>query len=488
MIEKEQSLIDNLKILWFNYFITNSKSLVVRFAYCSAMQPKENRMKRLKMVVIALLITMILPFAVFAGGSVEVDESATVSIEFWHAMSGARVDLIQGIVDKFMAENPNIKVDVQYTGSYNDTLNKVKSAYKAGNAPDVFHSYEIGTLGLINSGIISPLDEIANKFKRKIPWDDFFTPVQSYYKYQGDHYSMPFNSSTPLIYYNKNFFKKAGLDVDNPPKTYDDIRAAAVKLKAAGYENPVTWNLHSWYFEQMICLQDEPFVNDKNGRSGDLPTEVVFNGEAGQNVLNWWIGMEKDGLFLDVGPGWSNHRAAFGSGEVAIVMSSSSDVNRLTAALAEKGWEMGTGYIPRPEGAKGGVAIGGGSLWMTNNHTVEEELAALKLITHISEDESQIAWHKGTGYFPVRKTAMDQLKSEGWFNENPNYLTAFNQLLDSPETLNTSGGLLGIFPEARELIQSAIQEMYAGKPVKQALDEAAAKANASIAEWNEVIQ
>ncbi len=445
-------------------------------------------MEKLKMIVIAMLITVILPFAVFAGGSVDVDESATVSIEFWHAMSGARVDLIQGIVDKFMAENPNIKVDVQYTGSYNDTLNKVKSAYKAGNAPDVFHSYEIGTLGLINSGIISPLDEIAKKFKRKIPWDDFFTPVQSYYKYQGEHYSMPFNSSTPLIFYNKTFFKKAGLDVDNPPKTYEDIRAAAVKLKAAGYENPVTWNLHSWYFEQMICLQDEPFVNDKNGRSGKLPTEVVFNGEAGQNVLNWWIGMEKDGLFLDVGPGWSNHRAAFGSGEVAIVMSSSSDVNRLTAALEEKGWGMGTGYIPRPEGAKGGVAIGGGSLWMTNNHTSEEELAALKLITYISEDESQIAWHKGTGYFPVRKTAMDQLKSEGWFDENPNYLTAFNQLLDSPETLNTSGGLLGIFPEARELIQSAIQEMYTGKPVKQALDEAAAKANASIAEWNEVIQ
>jgi len=444
----------------------------------------------MKKNLLILLVILLAVTTLFVGckKKVDVDESATVSIEFWHAMSGTRVELIQGIVDKFMAENPNIKVDVQYTGSYNDTLNKVKSAYKAGNAPDIFHSYEIGTLGLINSGIISPLDVIAKKFDKEIPWDDFFTPVQSYYKYQGDHYSMPFNSSTPLIFYNKTFFAKAGLDVDNPPKTYEDIKAAAVKLQAAGYKTPVTWNLHSWYFEQMICLQDEPFVNDKNGRSGELPTEVVFNGQAGQNVLNWWVGMEKDGLFLDVGPGWSNHRAAFGAGEVAIVMSSSSDVNTLTAALAEKGWEMGTGYIPRPEGAKGGVAIGGGSLWLTNNHTPEEELAALKLITYISEDESQIAWHKGTGYFPVRKTAMDQLKTEGWFDENPNYLTAFNQLLDSPETLNTSGGLLGIFPEARELIQSAIQEMYAGKPVKQALDEAAAKANASIAEWNEVIQ
>ncbi|MCK5671885.1 MAG: extracellular solute-binding protein, partial [Spirochaetales bacterium] len=197
-------------------------------------------MRKSKIMVIAVLITLILPFAVFAAGSaeVEVDEAATVSIEFWHAMSGARVDLIQGIVDKFMAENPNIEVDVQYTGSYNDTLNKVKSAYKAGNAPDIFHSYEIGTLGLINSGIISPLDQIAEKFDREIPWDDFFTPVQSYYKYQGDHYSMPFNSSTPLIFYNKTFFEKAGLDVDNPPKTYEDIRAAAVKLQAAGYKTP----------------------------------------------------------------------------------------------------------------------------------------------------------------------------------------------------------------------------------------------------------
>ena len=445
-------------------------------------------MKKSYLIAMILFVAMILPTALFAAGNVEVDESADVNIEFWHAMSGARVELIQGIVDKFMAENPNIKVDVQYTGSYNDTLNKVKSAYKAGNAPDIFHSYEIGTLGLINSGIISPLDEIAGKFDRKIPWDDFFAPVQSYYKYKGDHYSMPFNSSTPLIYYNKTFFAKAGLDPENPPKTYEEIREAAVALQAAGYKTPLTWNLHSWYFEQMICLQDEPFVNDKNGRSGNLPTEVVFNGEAGQKVLEWWVGLEKDGLFLDVGPGWSNHRAAFGSGEVALTMSSSSDVNTLTAALKEKGWEMGTGYIPRPEGAKGGVAIGGGSLWLTNSHTTEEELAALKLITYISEDEAQIAWHKGTGYFPVRKTAMDQLESEGWFDENPNFLTAFNQLLDSPETLNTAGGLLGIFPEARELIQSAIQEMYAGKPVKEALDEAAAKVNASMTEWNEVIQ
>ncbi|RKX81231.1 MAG: hypothetical protein DRP58_12105 [Spirochaetes bacterium] len=198
--------------------------------------------------------------------------------------------------------------------------------------------------------------------------------------------------------------------------------------------------------------------------------------------------MEKDGLFLDVGPGWANHRAAFGAGEVAMVMSSSSDVNQLTGLLQEKGWEMGTGYIPRPAGAKGGVAIGGGSLWISNGHSDEELLAALKLVKYISSDGPQMAWHKGTGYFPVRKTAMEKLQAEGWFDKNPNFLVAFNQLLDSPTTDNTAGALMGTFPEVRDLIQTGIQKVYAGDmTVKEMLDDAAAKATASFTEWNELV-
>lgn len=443
---------------------------------------------KLSKMLAALIITLLLPFAIFAQSAVDVDESADVTIEFWHAMSGTRIDLIQSIVDDFMAENPNITVEVQYAGSYNDTLNKVISAVKAGNPPSVFHSYEIGTLGLINSGMILPLDEMAEKYNLPIDWDDFFVPVQSYYKYQGKHYSMPFNSSTPLIYYNKTFFEEAGLDPENPPRTFEDIRQAAIMLRDAGVvETPISWNLHCWYFEQMHCLQDAPFVNNSNGRGEELPTEVRFNGEAGNRILDWWIGLYNEGLFMDVGPGWSNHRAAFGSGEVAMVMSSSSDVNLLTASLEEKGWEMGTGFIPRPEGATGGVAIGGGSLWMTDKHTPEEELAALKLVQYISSDGPQMAWHKGTGYFPVRKTAMEKLEDEGWFIDNPNYRTAFDQLLASPETLNTAGSLLGVFPETRAIVESSIQECYAGKPVSKALDDAAAQVNDLIAEWNEVI-
>jgi sn-glycerol 3-phosphate transport system substrate-binding protein len=444
-----------------------------------------------------MLVLVFLAAAVLIGCKKEEEKEAAqkveitepVTIQFWHAMGGSRIELIQGIVDDFMEENPNITVEVQYTGSYNDTLNKVKAASKAGNAPHVFHLYEIGTLQMIHSGIITPIYELEKW--ESINWDDFFSPVSSYYMVQGNHYSMPFNSSTPLLYYNKTFFEEAGLDPEDPPATFQEVVDVSRTLQEElpQLKAPITWNLHSWYFEQFHCLMDEPLVNNGNGRQGELPTEVLFNEEPGQQILEWWTGMEEDGLFLDVGPGWQNHRAAFGSGEVAMVMSSTSDVNQLTGLLAEKGWEMGTGFIPHPEGADGGVAIGGGSLWITNNQPDEELLAALKLVKYISSDGPQVRWHKGTGYFPVRKTAMEQLEEEGWFEENPNFRTAFDQLLESPYTVNTAGALIGVFPELRSLVETAIQKVYAGDmTVEEALDEAAEKTNRSIREWNELIE
>ena len=449
----------------------------------------------MKKAFVFMLVLLLFAVPLFAGGEKEGTEQKSVeitdpvTIQFWHAMGGSRIELIEGIVNDFMEENPNITVEVQYTGSYNDTLNKVKAASKAGNAPHVFHLYEIGTLQMIHSGIITPIYELEKW--ESIDWDQFFSPVSSYYMVQGNHYSMPFNSSTPLLYYNKTLFEEAGLDPENPPSTFQEVVEVSRTLKEElpQLKAPLTWNLHSWYFEQFHCLMDEPFVNNGNGRKGELPTEVAFNREPGQKILEWWTGMEEEGLFLDVGPGWQNHRAAFGSGEVAMVMSSTSDVNQLTGLLAEKGWDMGTGFIPRPEGADGGVAIGGGSLWITNNQPDEELLAALKLVKYISSDGPQVRWHKGTGYFPVRKTAMEQLEEEGWFEENPNFRTAFDQLLESPYTVNTAGALMGVFPEVRSLVETAIQQVYAGdRSVEEALDNAAEKANQSMREWNELIE
>ncbi len=449
---------------------------------------KEVLMKRLLLVVLGLVAAT----ALFANGSQEqkpasVEITKPVTIEFWHAMGGDRIKLIQGIVDDFVKANPQITVKVQYAGSYDDILNKVKAAAKAGNSPQVFQSYDISTLALARSGIITPISDIEKW--DPIDWNAFFGPIRNYYSVGGKHYSMPFNSSTPLLFYNKTFFKQAGLDPNTPPKTFQDVVDYSKKLRAAmpNLKGGITWNLNDWFFEQWMCITDSPFVNNNNGRTGELPTKALFNSASGQEIISWWTQMEKDGQFLDVGPGWAPPRAALGSGEVAMIVSSTSDVTQLTGLLQQKGWELGTGYQPRPANAKGGVTIGGGSLWITNNHPDEELLAALKLVKYISSDGPQIAWHKGTGYFPVRKTAMDKLKAEGWFDSHPNYLVAFNQLLDSPSNYNTQGALLGVFPQVRKLIETGVQKVYAGSTsVKQMLDDAAAQTDKLMKDWNDL--
>ncbi len=446
-------------------------------------------MKRLVLFAGGLLIAAAMTFA---GGTGEqtpasVEITKPVTIEFWHAMGGERIKLIQGIVDDFVKANPQITVNVQYAGSYDDILNKVKAASKAGNSPQVFQSYDISTLALARSGIITPISDIEKW--DPIDWGAFFAPIRNYYSVGGKHYSMPFNSSTPLLFYNKTFFQQAGLDPDKPPKTYQEVIDIGRKLKAGmpSLKAAITWNLNDWFFEQWMCIMDSPFVNNNNGRTGELPTKALFNSAAGQQIISFWTGIEKDGLFLDVGPGWAPPRAALGSGEVAMIISSTSDVTQLTGLLQQKGWELGTGYMPRPEGAKGGVTIGGGSLWITNGHPNDELLAALKLVKYISSDGPQIAWHKGTGYFPVRKTAMDKLKTEGWFDSHPNYLVAFNQLLDSPSNYNTQGALLGVFPQVRKLVETGIQKVYAGNvTVKQMLDDAVQQTDGLMKEWNDL--
>jgi sn-glycerol 3-phosphate transport system substrate-binding protein len=154
---------------------------------------------------IFLCSLFLLPGLLFAGGGQEPpDLTGSVTVDMWHAMGGARIELIEGIVQDFMDQNPNINVVVQFTGSYNDTLNKTTAAAKAGNAPHVFHLYEIGTLGMANSGMVVPIDDLSKW--ETIDWDAFFSPVGTYYTISGTHYSMPFNSSTPLLYYNKDYF------------------------------------------------------------------------------------------------------------------------------------------------------------------------------------------------------------------------------------------------------------------------------------------
>jgi sn-glycerol 3-phosphate transport system substrate-binding protein len=311
----------------------------------------------------------------------------------------------------------------------------------------------------------------------------------NYYTVEGKIYSMPFNSSTPILYYNKTFFEKAGLDPNTPPDTWNQVREMGKKIMDAGVaEYGISWNLHSWYFEEWHCVMNADIADNGNGREKPA-TKVLITGEPTKKIMKWWTDLEKDKILLRLMTSdWALHRKAFTSGQAAMMISSTSDVTQMTTAFAEKGWDLGTGFLPRPDDVeRQGVAIGGGTLWMTQGHPQEELDAAWTFLKWMSEPEQQVTWHKGTGYFAIRKSAIELLEKEGWFKEYPNYKIAFDQLLQTKASTATQGALMGIFPSFRTAVQTAVQKVYEGKAtIDEALEEAAATANKELEQYNQI--
>lgn len=275
-----------------------------------------------------------------------------------------------------------------------------------------------------------------------------------------------------------------------PPDTWNQVRKMGKKIMDTGTaEAGITWNLHSWYFEQWHAVQNTLLADEGNGRKGRAG-KVLFDGPAGVKIVKWWTGLEKDKIYLNAGRGWSNHRKAFISGQAAMMISSTSDVTQMTKAFNEKGWELGTGFFPRPDDVpRQGLIIGGGTLWMTKDHPKKELEAAWEFLKWISMPKQQVVWHKGTGYFPIRKSAKNLLEEEGWYKKYPNYKVAFDQLLQTKTSLATQGALIGVFPQLRSAVQSAIEQVYEKKATpEKALKEAAQKTNKELEKYNSLFK
>ncbi|ABV34143.1 MULTISPECIES: ABC transporter substrate-binding protein [Pseudothermotoga] len=429
-----------------------------------------------KFLVISLLVLTVLSFA-------------KVKIQFWHAMGGWRIEVIQNMVNDFMKLNPDIEVEVQYVGSYEEILAKTVAAVQAGTPPHVVQLNEISTQKMIDSGVVVPVQDMIDKD----PTFDvglFLPQVLNYYRVGEKLYSMPWNSSTPLLYYNKTLFKEAGLDPDNPPRTYSELIEACRKLvkkdeKGNVIRSGITWPLYSWFFEEYMALQNKSLVDNDNGRTKKA-TKATFNNEAAMNFLNLWDKLTKEGLMINTKRAdWTAARQLFISQTVGMLISSTSDVALLMNESAKQGFELGTAFLPLPDGAqRGGVIIGGGSLWIIKQKDQQEINAAWKLVKYLAEPGPQITWHQATGYFPIRVDAIQTLQVQGYYRDNPHHLTAILQLLTSVQNYNTNGAIIGAFPEVRDAIETAVEKMISGSITpKQALDEAEKNANKAIKEY-----
>ncbi|KSU60989.1 glycerol-3-phosphate ABC transporter substrate-binding protein [[Bacillus] enclensis] len=408
-------------------------------------------------------------------GSDDGKSSGPVEINFWHAMSGAGQEVLDGIVADFNNSQDKYKVNAEFQGTYEESLTKLRSVGGTENAPAITQVFEVGTKYMIESGFIEPMQTFIDKDNYDV--SQLEKNILNYYTVDGKLYSMPFNSSTPVMIYNKDAFKEAGLDPEDPPQTFEEVKAAAEKLTKKDERYGFSMLTYGWFFEQLVATQGGLYVNEENGREGDA-TKAVFNGEEGMRVFKFLDDMNKAGTFGNYGTNWDDIRAAFQTGKVAMYLDSSAGVAN---AINSSPFDVGVAFIPYPEEVeRQGVAIGGASLWMSKGISEEKQEAAWEFMKYLQTPESQAKWHIGTGYFAINPAAYDEDIVKQEWEKYPQFKVTVDQLQQTKPSVATQGALISVFPESRQQVVTALENLYQGTDPQEALDQAVEGTNRAI--------
>lgn len=416
------------------------------------------------------------------------DVKPAAAITWWHAMSGVNGEAINKIVSGFNASQSSIKVTTVFQGNYDDLLAKLNTAIASNAAPALVQVYDIGQAYMRDGGQAVPMQAFIDR--DKFSTADFEPAVLNYYKYQDKLQSMPFNSSSAILYYNKDAFKEAGLDPEKPPVTFTEVADAARKLTkkdAAGQTTRFGFgpSVYGWLFEQLMATSAAPYADNGNGRD-NRATKVLWNSAQGKVILDWWKAGVDGGYFFN--PGIDNDGAAnaFNAGKTAMYIESTARLRGHINTIAGK-FQLGTGLYPRPDSRPkdGGNIIGGASLYIMKSRPAEEQQAAWEFIKYAMSPAVQAQWQADTGYYPIAKAAYNEGPSKEWGSKYPQFLTAVNQIRESPQNRMTSGAVLGVMPQARQRTQKMIEAVLLGQATSQAaLDAAVTEINAAIEKYN----
>ncbi len=403
---------------------------------------------------------------------------AQVEIQWWHAMGGALGEWVNDLAKGFNDSQKEYKVTPTFKGSYPETLTAGIAAFRAGNAPDILQVFEVGTATMMASkGAIVPVGKVMKDSGLKFDPAAYVPAVAGYYTApNGQMLSMPFNSSTTIFYYNKDAFKAAGLDPNNPPKTWAEVALAAAKLKASGSACPFTTSWISWtQLESFSAWHNVEFASKQNGLGG-MDTRLKFNGPLQVRHIQDLENMAKQGLFVYKGRD-NKADTTFPSGECAMITASA---GLLGAIKKNAKFDFGVAPLPYYQdvaGAPQNTVIGGASLWVMSGKPADHYKGVAAFFNYLSSPEVQSASHKRTGYLPITTDAFKLTEQSGFYKQNPGADVAVNQMIR--KTTDKSRGIrLGNFLQIRSIIDEELEQVWAGKAgAKEALDKAVQRGN-----------
>lgn len=419
----------------------------------------------------------------------EVKDGQT-KVVMWHSMGGVNGETLDTLVSDFNDEQDDIVVEAIYQGNYAESFTKLKTSLKSDNIPTIMQSNFIRSGPMIDTNKVIPIQEMIDQ-------DEYDTSsldgnILSAYDMGGTLYSMPFNASTLLLYYNKDMFEENGLDPEKSPQTYEEIKAVSEKI-SDGTKYGASFAINSYFIEQLITVQGAELVNNGNGREG-LADQSFIDSEEAITTYTWWKDLVDQEYMLNLGSATGDTHQAFLSGKAGMTLGSTAALAKMIEGSEGK-FEVGTGFIPYPadkEGA-GGVSVGGGSLYLMDKSSEEEAAAGWEFIKFLMEPEQQAYWHVNTGYFPVNNLAYEEQIVKDTLAEFPQFETAISQLRTALENNAGSnagkGPVIGIYPDARTETQKALEEVINDqKSPEQALEDAAESITKALIRYNKSVE
>ncbi len=409
---------------------------------------------------------------------------AQTEIQWWHSMGGALGEWVNDLAKDFNATQTQYKIVPTFKGSYDESMTAAIAAFRAGNAPHILQVFEVGTATMMASRqAIVPVGEVMKKAGVSFDPAAYVPAVAGYYTApNGQMLSFPFNSSTPVFHYSKDAFKAAGLDPENPPKTWPEVALAAGKLKASGHKCPFTTSWVSWtQLETFSAWHNTEFATLGNGMRG-LNARLSFNTPLHVRHIENLANMAKTGLFVYKGRG-NAADATFVSGECAMITGSSAlygNVKRNAKFAAGIGTLP---YYPDVKGAPQNTVIGGASLWVMSGKKDADYKGVAQFFAHLSKAEEAAKSHQRTGYLPVTIASYQLTEKSGFYKQNPGTDVSVEQMIR--KTTDKSRGIrLGNFVQIRTINDEELEQVWAGrKAPKQALDDAVKRGNELLARF-----
>ena len=413
-----------------------------------------------------------------------------IELQWWHAMTAVNGERVNKIAEDFNRTQSDYKIVPVFKGSYAETMTGAIAAYRSGSAPHIVQIFEVGTATMMAAkGAIKPVYQLMADAGEKFDPAAYLPAISGYYSTpDGKLLSLPFNSSTPVVFWNKEAFKKAGLDPEKPPATWPETFAAAKKLRAAGQPCGFTSAWVSWIqIENFSAWHNIPIGTKQNGLGGADAELTINNPTVVRHIANL-AEAQKDKSF-DYGGRTTEPEGKFISGDCGMIQNS---IGFLGAVKAANKFPFGVTelpYYPDVKGAPQNSIIGGASLWVMGGKKPEEYKGVAKFFTYLSDTKVQKAWHEATGYLPITKAAYEATKASGFYDKNPGAEVAIKQMTGKPPTENSRGLRFGNLVQIRDVIAEDLEGAFSGKTTAQAaLDDAVKRSNALLRQFQKNTQ